>query len=109
MLCALLVFGLFPGSNEIVETVVHVIHDGHLPHSEAHDEVTASEDCDDSDEHGCTPLDHHCKCCASASAIPPRSAGLRLGTIARRTELRALSERGPPHDSVEPFLPPPIG
>lgn len=54
MLCALLVFGLFPGSDELVETVVHLVHDGHLPHSETHDLVAATEDCGDSDEHGCT-------------------------------------------------------
>ena len=109
MLCALLVFGMFPGSEEIAETIAHVVHDGHLPHSETHDEIAASEDCDSSDEHGCTPLDHHCKCCVSASAVPPRSGiGLRFARLARRTERSTLAERAPPTDGVKPFLPPPI-
>lgn len=109
VVCALLVVGLFPGSDEVVETIAHLVHDGHLPHSEQHDQVAATEDCDDSDEHGCTPLAHHCKCCASVSAVPPTgpaTAPLRVAALDQK--FRSPAERGPPSDGVKPFLPPPI-
>lgn len=107
VLCAVLVFGLFPGSAEVVETVAHVVHDGHLPHSEAHDDVAATEDCDAADEHGCTPLQHQCKCCSSASALPPTSA-LAYVRRAERVLHVSISDRGPPHLGTKPGLPPPI-
>lgn len=110
VLCALLVFGLIPGSDELVETVIHLVHDGHLPHSEAHDEVAATEACDDSDEHGCTPLAHHCTCCASVSAVAPIPApmGTLLRVTLRNEKYRSRAERGPPNHGVKPFLRPPI-
>lgn len=110
LVCALLVFGLMPGAEELVESAAHLLHDGHLPHSEAHDEVAATEDCDsDCKEHGCTPLAHHCKCCASASAVPPRNMSPDRPVRAARTEKYAsISERGPPNAGVKPFLRPPI-
>ena len=109
MVCALLVFRLFPGSEELVETAVHLFHDGHLPHSEQHEEVAATEDCGDSDEHGCTALAHHCKCCASVSAVPPGGpSAYPLRVAAPSQRFRSPAERGPPNDGVKPFLPPPI-
>lgn len=109
MVCALLVFRLFPGSEELVETAVHLFHDGHLPHSEQHDQVAATEDCGDSDEHGCTALAHHCKCCASVSAVPPGGPSTQpLRVAALGEKYRTPAERGPPNDGVKPFLPPPI-
>lgn len=109
MMCALLAFGLFPGSDELVETVVHLVHDGHLPHSEAHDLVAASEDCGGSDEHGCTPLAHHCHCCASLAAVPPRQPDFDVHVFRpAREKYRSIQERGPPNTGVEPFLRPPI-
>jgi hypothetical protein len=109
VLCAVLVVGLLPGSEEVVETVAHLVHDGHLPHSEAHDEVAATEDCDGSAEHGCTPLAHHCECCASVSAIPGVGpTATPIGVTLRTEKYRSPAERGPPNDGVEPFLPPPI-
>lgn len=109
MLCALLVFGLFPGGDELVETVVHLVHDGHLPHSETHDLVAATEDCGDSDEHGCTALAHHCHCCVSISALPPRLPVLDAHYFPPdREKYRSPQERGPPNAGVKPFLPPPI-
>lgn len=108
-LCALLVFGLSPGSDEIVETVAHLLHDGHLPHSEAHDRAAATEDCGGSDEHGCTPLAHHCHCCASLAAVPPAVPDIEVGALrVVREKVRSLQERGPPNAGVKPLLNPPI-
>ncbi len=109
VLCAFLVFGLLPGSDEVVETIAHLVHDGHLPHSTAHDDVEASEDCDASDEHGCTPLAHHCQCCVSIAALPEwTQPGPPLVLAAVRELSRSGSDRGPPSASVEPFFRPPI-
>lgn len=109
LLCAVLIFGLFPGNAEIVETVAHLVHDGHLPHSDTHDQVAATEDCDTADEHGCTPLAHHCKCCVSAAAIPPRGVKPEAEARAPRDLLRLPhNDRGPPNHAVKPYLPPPI-
>lgn len=109
VLCALLVFGLLPGSEELIETAAHLLHDGHLPHSEQHELVAATEACDDSDEHGCTPLAHHCSCCLSVSAVPPATPWNQpLRVITRDRRFRSPAERGPPNEGVEPFLPPPI-
>jgi len=109
MLCAMLVFGLFPGSDELVETVVHLVHDGHLPHSEQHDLQSTTEDCGDSDEHGCTPLAHHCQCCFSVSAIPLRLPELDAQIFhPAREKYRSHHARGPPNPGVKPFLRPPI-
>jgi hypothetical protein len=109
MLCALLVFGLFPGSDELVETVVHLVHDGHLPHSKAQDLGAATDDCCDSGEHGCTPLSHHCACCVSNAVIPPRLPDLDMPSLQPgRLKYRSLQERGPPNAGVKPSLRPPI-
>jgi len=108
--CALLVLGLMPGAEEMVASAAHLLHDGHLPHSAAHDEVAAAEDCDSAcEEHGCTALAHHCNCCASTSALVPRAPApdqpaWRAGPLTYRSS----SERGPPHTGVKPFLRPPI-
>jgi hypothetical protein len=109
VVCAVLVLGLLPGAEEAVETVAHLVHDGHLPHSAAHAEVADTEDCGAADEHGCTPLDHHCGCCASAPALPPTGAPLDAPpwTPAPPT-LRSAAERAPPVRGQEPGLRPPI-
>lgn len=109
LLCAMLVFGLVPGGDEVVETLVHLVHDGHLPHSAAHEEAAASEDCQQTDEHGCTSLAHHCKCCSSMAALPGRGPEFVLTTW-RAIDVRhdAWSDRGPPHSGTAPPLPPPI-
>ena len=57
-----------PLSQELVEAAEHLVHDGHLPHSEAHLEDEA-EEAHEGDEHGCTPVQHRCGCCASMPGI----------------------------------------
>ena len=109
LLCAFLVFGLLPGSEEVVETIAHLAHDGHLPHSDTHDEVAATEDCGDADEHGCTPLAHHCKCCPSISAEPARAMTPEALVLSACSEQGlANNDRGPPTAGVKPPLRPPI-
>lgn len=109
VMSALLVLGLFPGGDELVETVAHLLHDGHLPHSDTHERVAATEDCGGSDEHGCTPLAHHCGCCLSLVALPPALPDLLPSPLqASRDPYRSPHERGPPNAGVKPFLPPPI-
>ena len=70
MLCALLLFGLVPGSRELIENLAHLVHDGHLAHSAAHAVAAAEEGCAPDAEHDCTPLAHHCTCCVSLVGLP---------------------------------------
>ncbi len=71
ILTLILVVSLLPGLAELVESVEHLLHDGHLPHSEQHEGEKYTESHDDSldDEHGCTPMAHHCGCHASMLGI----------------------------------------
>ena len=69
----LLVLSLVPGLGELVESAEHVLHDGHLPHSEQHDLAAGEESHsrDETPEHGCTPMSHHCGCHVSSPATLP--------------------------------------
>lgn len=108
-MCALLVFGLLPATDELVESVVHLAHDGHLPHSDEHEQSAADEVCGESDEHGCSPLAHQCDCCTSLAALPPAAPAPATSDAPMATEVhRTTRDRGPPSDGVKPFLPPPI-
>ena len=61
-----LAFLMVPGAAELVESAVHLIDEGHLPHSVLPESVTAESGGDEhgpSDpEHGCTPSFHLCGC-----------------------------------------------
>lgn len=110
LVCSLLIFGLVPGGDEVVETLVHLFHDAHLPHSAAHDEVAASEDCQQCKERGCTCLAHHCRCCTSLATLPARGPEFVLTDwheiVSRHS---AWSDRGAAHSGSAPPLRPPIG
>jgi hypothetical protein len=55
---ALLALSLMPGVDAAVASFVHLVHDGHFLHSDAHDAVAASEECpSDCSEDGCTLCD----------------------------------------------------
>ncbi len=70
LLTMLLVLCLMPGLTELIETVEHLVHDGHLPHSEQHDQGQHAERHDSlEEEHGCTAMAHQCGCHMSAPAI----------------------------------------
>jgi hypothetical protein len=93
LLTLLLVVSLLPGLPEIVENLEHLLHDGHLPHSEQHESEKYAESHDDGhdEEHGCTPMSHHCGCHTSMLGIladgspdlrrpPPTAEGRPFGT-----------------------------
>ncbi|MCB9777686.1 MAG: hypothetical protein H6742_03905 [Alphaproteobacteria bacterium] len=93
LLTLLLAVSLLPGLAEVVENVEHLLHDGHLPHSEQHESVKHAESHDDGldEEHGCTPMLHHCGCHTSMLGIltdgslelrrpPPTAEGRPFGT-----------------------------
>lgn len=107
LLVGLVVLGLFPGTSELVETVEHLLHDGHAPHSAAHEQVARTEARHGSAEHGCSPLAHHCQCHASQIATPPVDVVVRLRSVAGR---RLAPDAKSPlrHRAVAPPLPPPI-
>jgi hypothetical protein len=109
VLCAFLVFGLVPGSDELVETLTHLAQDGHLPHSQTHDRVAAFERHPTDAEHGCTPVDHHCKCCATQHVVPPKAGPPALPAFANvALRYARMQGRGPPSRSTAPPVPPPI-
>lgn len=61
---------LLPGWVELVENIEHLVHDGHFAHSEAHELAQASEAPHEPiDEHGCTPVSHHCGCHTSVPGV----------------------------------------
>jgi hypothetical protein len=107
VLCAAALLGLVPGGEEAVEALVHVVHDGHLPHSATHDEAAEDERCRDG-EHRCTPFDHHCGCCASAAALPTAAPVAAVRRVPASEVARAPQDRGPPRSGVKPSLRPPI-
>jgi hypothetical protein len=76
LLTLVLVLSLVPGLGELVESVEHVLHDGHLPHSVQHDLAAAEESHPAAvdTEHGCTPLSHNCGCHISTPATLPTVA-----------------------------------
>ena len=100
--------GMTPAVSEAIEAVEHVLHDGHLPHGDDHDQAAFEEDHGTSDEHGCSPTQHHCRCCASLAAnlpSPPVLPDPPPFPVAERT-LRprndALRLRGPPLPPLRP-------
>ena len=66
----LLVVSLLPGLPELAESVEHLVHDGHMPHSDMHEREQHAESHDGLNaEHGCTPLSHQCSCHTSQPCI----------------------------------------
>lgn len=76
LLTLLLVLSLVPGLGELVESAEHLLHDGHLPHSESHElaGVEESHPVEAAPEHGCTPMSHTCGCHVSTPATLPTAA-----------------------------------
>jgi hypothetical protein len=88
LLVLVLLHGLVPAFGEVAESVVHYATTGHLAHSDA-DQGDLGEQ---GDEHGCSPTNHRCACCApqpvvstpagqvvrvasTPSRLPPATAG----------------------------------
>ncbi|MCB9759091.1 MAG: hypothetical protein H6739_04560 [Alphaproteobacteria bacterium] len=106
----MMVLSLLPGLPEILESVEHLLHDGHLPHSAQHEAEQADEDhsATADAEHGCTPTAHHCGCHSSTPGIlndfglePPR----RSLTLEPRL---VLADRVPSSWANAPPTPPPL-
>lgn len=76
LLTLLLALSLVPGLGEFVESVEHLLHDGHLPHSEQHELAGVEEShlAEAAPEHGCTPMSHNCGCHVSTPATLPTVA-----------------------------------
>lgn len=62
---------LMPGLHEVAEALEHLVHDGHLPHSEQHNDVAGDEAHQGTadTEHGCTPMSHQCECHSSVVVL----------------------------------------
>ena len=71
LLSLLLMVSLMPGLHEVAEALEHLVHDGHLPHSEEHEEVADEEahEAEADTEHGCTPVSHQCECHTSVVVL----------------------------------------
>jgi len=109
LLTMLLVVSLLPGVPELVENVEHLLHDGHLPHSEQHERAKYAENHDGLDEeHGCTPMSHLCGCHASVPGILPESALVIRRPLLATPGRPFAPERIPTSRSNAPPTPPPI-
>lgn len=113
-LCALVVLGMLPGTHELLEAVEHYcsaggaaesLEDGHLPF-EAHDDGSADVGCDEST---CTPVAHHCGCCASVLAVPASLEGREEPVLTETIGAQGSWERAwSPGLPLPPPLRPPI-
>ena len=71
LLSFFLMVSLMPGLHEVAEVLEHLVHDGHLPHSEEHEQLVADEahEAAADTEHGCTPVSHQCECHSSVVVL----------------------------------------
>ena len=113
LLALVVVLCMLPGLPSLLETVEHLLHDGHLPHSELHEQLADGEHAHDGDEeheHGCTTLSHRCGCHSSMPCVLSDDDDLdhELANGAEHAlsaaRLHALSNR-----STAPPTRPPIG
>jgi hypothetical protein len=73
LLLALVTLSLCPGLAEGLHDGLHQLAEAGLHGEQAdHAAPAADEDCP---EHGCTPLAHHCSCCASMLAMQTAQVG----------------------------------
>ncbi len=103
LLVLFLIHGMVPALGEVAEAAVHYVVAGHLAHTGAdHGDLG-----DQGAEHGCSPTEHHCTCCA-AQAIVATSPG--AFTVAPpRAEVPAFADPGRPVSRpLEPPFRPPI-
>ncbi len=110
LLTLFLVVSLLPGLPEIVESLEHLLHDGHLPHSEQHDSVEHAETHDEglADEHGCTPMAHHCGCHISMPGVLADGAMKHSPRVPTAEMRPSGTESTPLSRANAPPTPPPI-
>lgn len=104
LLIALMVFSLVPALGEVVEAVAHRVTTGHFAHS-----VPEENDLPGGDEHGCTPIAHHCGCCASQPISPPVAERVQTASVRTAETLLAIqAEDAAPRDGFrhQPYRPP---
>jgi hypothetical protein len=96
-----LLFSITPGVSEVIESSVHLVMHGDLPHHDG----DPDEDCG---EHTCTPLAHHCGCHTTMTAMAATkvstAATATAGTWVERAAVATQSGRV----SEPPPLRPPI-
>lgn len=110
LLAMMLAVSLLPGLVELAESVEHMLHDGHLPHSEQHELVEATEGHaqGDSDEHGCTPMTHNCGCHVSSPAVVGEVANLTVRRTSTPERRGVAAEHLLTSRANAPPTPPPI-
>lgn len=59
-------FATLPGIAEAIEDTAHWVQSGHTVHDRGHAEDASDRDA----EHGCSGMQHICRCCPAALAIP---------------------------------------
>ncbi len=118
-LVAIALFTALPGISEAVEDAGHWLDAGHTVHDAEHDEggrdVGGRVDVDgdggagDDCEHGCSGLQHLCRCCPSTQLIPT-SVALIAGHATTGAAIATWSVTpGLGIDARAPALRPPIG
>jgi hypothetical protein len=110
LLTLFLVVSLLPGLPEIVESLEHLLHDGHMPHSEQHESEKYAESHDQGldEEHGCTPMSHNCGCHMSVLGILA-DGSLEIGRPILMPEARPFGTDSTPISRANaPPTPPPI-
>ena len=109
MLAIAMMVSLMPGVIELIESVEHLLHDGHLPHSAQHDLVEASEAHDlGHEEHGCTPMTHSCGCHFSSPAVLAEDTALTMQRSSTPEGRPLAAEHTLASRANAPPTPPPI-
>lgn len=109
LLALLLVVSLLPGLPELLESVEHLLHDGHMPHSEQHEseQLAESHGTHADQEHGCTPMAHHCGCHISMAGILPGAAALQVQRLLElQPSLLSFEPRPQSRANAPPTRPP---
>ena len=101
LLLLLVVNSFVPEAHEAVELVTHYLSTGHIAHA------TAGEHDLPGSEHTCSPLAHHCGCCASQYVVPATEATWTSPAVA--VELRVPPSTASPRDGIrDELLRPPV-
>lgn len=108
LITMLVVVSLLPGLSEVLETVEHLIHDGHMPHSEQHEQTQLSEGHTVDVEHGCTTMAHQCACHTSMPAILADATPEPARRVVALTRRPLAAEETPLSRANAPPTPPPI-
>ncbi len=111
LITLLMVLLMLPGWGELIEAAEHLVHDGHLPHTEAHEHAAADEEHaheagDEDCAHGCSSMIHACGCHVSMPGVlaeaspelsaPPVHPEHRSSAPERRWSTRSHAPPTPP-------------